>query len=311
LKPGFIAAAAIGLIVMGAAAWWVFRWIGAKVDGEWPKLEPSSAVRRRAREWSVLWAFVWGILSTVVAIAVEVLLLLMLGSRVAQLRLPVSVTPLDVAGLADDPGFIIGVFLALSVVAPLIEEVVKALGLWFARGAIRSHGDGLLLGLAAGLGFGLVESAGNVVNGVGSLFLFVVIWARVAAMLMHSVTTGLVGAGYARARLTGDRRALWSGLIRAVVLHGAWNAIGAVTILAGLRGDALLPLALLIVLIVLAVRIVPRVVTASIDRSIQDDHAASDVDLPREWSPMDDGVWWRLAGGRPVYPRRDAPVDIA
>jgi len=302
LKPGFIAATVIGLIVVGVGALWIYRWVGAKVDAEWPSQEQSDPIRKRVSAWSVFWAFVWGIFSTALAIVVEVLLLLLVGSAYAYLIIPVNVTPPSLAGLTNDATFVIGVVLALVVLAPTIEEVTKALGLLFLRREIRSHSAGLLMGMAAGMGFGYVESAGQVINGVGSVLLFIMIWARVATMLMHSVTTGLVGAGYARARVTGNRRALWSGLARAIVLHGAWNSIGAVTIVAGLRGDFCLPLIMLVTLIVLAVRIVPRVVTASIDRSIQDDHAVAGVDLPREWSPIDEGMRWRLAGGRPILP---------
>jgi RsiW-degrading membrane proteinase PrsW (M82 family) len=301
VKPALVIGTTVGVVVMGVGALWLYRWIGATAEGEWPVDEASQTIQARPVEWSVFWAFVWGVFSTVLAIGAEVVLLLV-GLQYFAFRLPVPVADANVSELIADPGFVLGVFVAVCLIAPLLEEIFKALGLWLLRGAIRSHGDGLLLGLAAGLGFGFVESAGNMLQGVGNWLILALVWMRLATMLMHSVTTGLIGAGYARARLTGDRRALLSGLLRAVVVHGGWNVLGVIVVFAGLRGDNCLPLVVLGAIIVLAVRIVPRVVKAAIDRAIQDDHAIAGVPLPGAWSPLDDGVWWRLAGGRPQFP---------
>ena len=301
VKPALVIGTTVGVIVMGVGALWLYRWIGATVESEWPADEASQAIQTRPAEWSVFWAFVWGVFSTVLAIGAEVVLLVV-GLQYLVFRLPVTVTDVNMSELVADPGFVVGVFVAVCLIAPLMEEVFKALGLWLLRGAIRSHGDGLLLGLAAGLGFGFVESAGNTLQGVGSWLALALVWMRLATMLMHSVTTGLIGAGYARARLTGDRRAIVSGLLRAVSVHGGWNVLGVVVAFAGLRGDNCLPLIVLIAIIVLAVRIIPRVVKAAIDRAIQDDHALAGVPLPGIWSPVDEGVWWQLAGGRPQFP---------
>ncbi len=301
VKPALVIGTTVGVIVMGVGALWLYRWMSITAESEWPADEASQTIQTRPVEWSVFWAFMWGVFSTLLAIGAEVLLLL-IGLQYLVFSLPVPVTGLDASKLLADPGFVLGVFVVVCLIAPLLEEVFKALGLWLLRGAIRSHGDGLRLGLAAGLGFGFVESAGNTLGGVGEWTIFLLIWMRVAAMFMHSATAGLVGAGYARARLTGDRRAIVSGLLRAVILHGGWNALGVVVALTSLRGDFCLPLIVLIAVIVLAVRIVPRVVKAAIDRAIQDDHALAGVALPRIWSPLDEGVWWRLAGGRPQFP---------
>ena len=171
---------------------------------------------------------------------------------------------------------------------------------------------GLLLGRSIGLGFGFLESAFFILDGVGSFAVLVLMWVRLATLVAHCGTTGLTGAGYARARLSGDRRALWRGLGRAAVVHAAWNAlaVGALPLLTVLGPGESIACCLALIyaplLIVAALRVLPRVVTAEIHKSIQDDHALAGVPLPREWSPVADGLWWRIAGGRPKLPLPDA-----
>jgi RsiW-degrading membrane proteinase PrsW (M82 family) len=194
----------------------------------------------------------------------------------------------------------------VALVAPAVEEIAKACGLRLFRSAIHAPGDGLLLGLMAGLGFGFIESAGYILGSVGSPTILILIWLRVATMLVHSITTGLTGAGYARARLSGERRAWWSGLGRAILLHVAWNT-GVVLILgSGLVGTGGLSFIALIGMVLVAVWVMPKVVMAAVDQSIQEEHAAAGVALPRAWSPIADGVWWRFAGGRPQLPSEEA-----
>jgi hypothetical protein len=44
--------------------------------------------------------------------------------------------------------------------------------------------------------------------------------------------------------------------------------------------------------------------------SHQNDHALAGVPLPKEWSPIHEGLWWRLAGGQPQFaPPEEAGAD--
>ena len=302
LPPGLALGTAIGFAVAAAGAVWVYRWMAARSDAHWPVA--SNAIRTRPVAWSVFFAFMWGVVSTLLAVRLEVLALELAWPYV-QAQLASARTLEAIAQtLLNDPALVVGLIAGITVVAPTIEEACKAAGLWLFRNAIRSHTDGLLLGWAAGLGFGFIESAGYVLAGAGSLLIFGLIWLRVATMTMHSLTTGLIGAGYARARLTGDRRALRGSLGRAVAVHGLWNAGVALVVASGQIEPGVLPLVVLIAWIAVAARVLPRIMAAAIDRAIQDDHAASSAPLPGEWSPLDDGVWWRFAGSRPEYPRR-------
>jgi len=306
LKGILLLCAVAGVTLAGAGALWVFRRFGAQVDRRWPSTAESIALRRRPMEWSVFFAFVWGVLSVIPALWLELRFVELLGP-LFESRAAAITRPEDVLLLLRDPVIVLGLALLVVVAAPLIEEASKAIGLWLFRGAIRSHGDGLALGFAAGLGFGLIESALYIwailvlsgSSGAG-LFTFAFVWLRVVAIWLHGVVTGLIGAEYARARLTGNRRVIGSGLLRAATAHGAWNAYLILFILTIDLG--LFALVLIGVYIALVATRLVKVLTAAIDRSIQNDHALNSAPLPETWWPMEEGLWWRLAGGRPEYP---------
>jgi RsiW-degrading membrane proteinase PrsW (M82 family) len=304
MKPYLVTATTLGLGAAGAGAVWMYRWIGAKLEGRWP-VETAGALRRRSSAWSVFFVFVWGILSAALAIGVEIGLI-ELALPLVKSRVPSLSAITDIASLLQDPIVIVMLAAGVALVAPAVEEIAKACGLRLFRSAIHAPGDGLLLGLMAGLGFGFIESAGYILGSVGSPTILILIWLRVATMLVHSITTGLTGAGYARARLSGERRALWSGLGRAILLHATWNT-GVVLILgSGLVGTGGLSFIALIGMVLVAVWVMPKVAMAAVDQSIQEEHAAAGAALPRAWSPIADGVWWRFAGGRPQLPSEEA-----
>jgi len=306
--PAMLVATSIGFAVAGAGAVWISRWIGAKVERAWPPAEPSQAIRLRVHEWAVFVAFAWGMLSILPSLVLEATF----GGLLGQATLGES--PLDLASESSlpnvvvDPELLAWLLVSFVFIAPPIEEASKAIGLRFVRAEIQSTTGGLLLGMSIGLGFGFLESAFFILDGVGSFAVLVLMWVRLATLVAHCATTGLTGAGYARARLSGDRRALWRGLGRAAVVHAAWNAlaVGALPLLTVLGPGESIACCLALIyaplLIVAALRVLPRVVTAEIHKSIQDDHALAGVPLPREWSPIVDGLWWRIAGGKPQHP---------
>lgn len=309
--PATLVATAIGFAVAGAGAVWIARWIGAKLERAWPSAEPSQAIHKRVHEWAVVVAFAWGTLSTLPAIVLEATLGGLLGQATLG-ELPLDLTSeFSLPSAVVDPALLTWLLVSFVFIAPPIEEASKAIGLRFVRAEIQSTSGGLLLGMFIGLGFGFLESALIILDGVGSFAVLVLMWVRLATLVAHCVTTGLTGAGYARARLSGDRRALWRGWGRASVVHAAWNAlaIGALPLLTVLGPGEFVAccLALMYVplLIVAALRVLPRVVTAEIHKSIQDEHAMAGVPLPREWAPLADGLWWRIAGGRPRLPLPD------
>ncbi len=142
---------------------------------------------------------------------------------------------LDPQGLSQflTPLVLLGALVFVAVVAPLVEEVVKTLGVGLVGPWLRpSPGRAFLLGVASGAGFALVE---NVLNGtvIGSFWVLGV-FSRSAATLMHCATGGLMGWGWGEL-WTGQRPWRWLlAFVGAVSLHGVWNGLVIGTVASGL-----------------------------------------------------------------------------
>ena len=123
-----------------------------------------------------------------------------------------------------------------SLAVGLVEEACKlAVALvFFAGGRLRTQADGLLIGVAAGMGFAAFETMGyglvTLLQSGGRIgpveqVLFV---RGVLSPAGHAAWTGLVCAAVWRARLRGARAgpdaAAVAAFAAAVLLHGAWDA---------------------------------------------------------------------------------------
>lgn len=133
-----------------------------------------------------------------------------------------------VLGLWIDGAIGGGLAIAALVVAPLVEEMAKALGFGFVRRHVDELEDGLVYGLVVGLGFaatetflyGLLElTEVSVGSAVG-----VVITRNFSSMLLHAGSSAILGFGYASVRL---RNGTWVDLapyyLLAVALHAFYN----------------------------------------------------------------------------------------
>ena len=256
-----------------------------------------------------MWAGVWGLISTIIAFVVEAAPVLLVALLAGVSFTDVSRAPLSpyesLTRVLDNPVLLVVIFLGAVVAAPIIEEAVKALGLRWLRPWIKHPSSGWLLGLAAGLGFGVLEGAFNLDTTdnwlMGS-------WVRLAALILHGLTTSLTGLGYARYLQSNRRSDLWRGYGRAVIMHGAWNAgaigLGAIAAAAALSGNLLFGCggALAIVgLIVFMILLIRRVSKAGVQTSIQEDFQQANAPLPPGWRPMRFNFGWRLVGNRPAY----------
>lgn len=113
-------------------------------------------------------------------------------------------------------------FIFISILIPLIEELLKPAGLWLISGKAVSPQAGFTLGILSGAAFAVFESLGNgsnVTDGWGML-----IFARIGTDLVHILGTGLMG--WAMAATWQDKKYLrLLGIYLVVVLnHGLWNA---------------------------------------------------------------------------------------
>jgi RsiW-degrading membrane proteinase PrsW (M82 family) len=127
--------------------------------------------------------------------------------------------------LSDQPLLVITAILFVTVLVPLLEELIKTIALWpmLRRGLSPLYA--FVGGAVAGGAYGLFEAFFLVQPGEGWASLMI---ARAGATLMHMITTGMAGLGLSLA----IQRKRWTTALRyyfyAVLLHGFWNfaAIG-------------------------------------------------------------------------------------
>lgn len=120
--------------------------------------------------------------------------------------------------------------LLVIVLAPVIEEFAKGLGVRMGRRQMREIEDGIIYGAAAGLGFSATE---NLLYEISSLqedggYQFLALGAvrSITSSFLHATTTGIVGYGIGRAILY--NRPFIEVLpyyALAVLLHAAFNAV--------------------------------------------------------------------------------------
>lgn len=149
-----------------------------------------------------------------------------------------------------------GEYVSAAFGAPVVEETLKGLGLfwllWRRRQELDGPTDGIIYATMIGLGFAMMENVGYYVDALVSpavggvqLLQATFVFRGLVAPFVHPVFTSMTGLGVAYAATR--RRGGWAigvGLLAAMVLHGLWNGL---TIF-GLAGIALAYLVLLAVL---------------------------------------------------------------
>ena len=130
----------------------------------------------------------------------------------------------------------LGTFFLVLVLAPVVEEALKASGVVRNANRIRLVSDGLVFGAAVGLGFGFFETflygfgaflTGGLVAGLG-----LIVVRSLSSVLLHGSTTAMFGYGYAQQRLRGRSGFAGAYYLVAVVMHASFNALaslGAIT----------------------------------------------------------------------------------
>lgn len=152
----------------------------------------------------------------------------------------------------------LGTFFLVLVIAPVVEEGLKGLGVVQRGDQIRALPDGLVFGASVGLGFGFFETflygLGAYLTG-GLLVGLLLIGVRsVSSVLLHASSTSMFGYGYARNRVLHSNGATGGYYLLAVAMHGSFNALaslgavaaflGASTFLSGIASDLGLLLAI-------------------------------------------------------------------
>jgi hypothetical protein len=120
-----------------------------------------------------------------------------------------------------------------AVIAPVIEETLKPVALWFFGKRLGSPAEGFALGALCGAGFALLE--GTLAAGGMDQMMGIGIVARLASSLMHITASGIMGWGIASARLEKRYWRLVGAFILSVSIHGLWNGSVILAVFGALR----------------------------------------------------------------------------
>lgn len=159
-------------------------------------------------------AFLWG---AIVATAISIVAQWMLAGAVGLRTL-------------FDPRMLVMVVL----VAPLVEELSKAMGLRIIDDEHPEPEDGYIYGGAVGLGFAAVENTIYVLNALAladeRTAIATAIYRGVATVALHGAASAVAGYGIWLARYGG--RPLWGlwGVLAAIALHVAYNVLSALSL---------------------------------------------------------------------------------
>ena len=126
--------------------------------------------------------------------------------------------------LAQNPLITRALFLVIGLLAPLIEEFIKPMAVWFLLKRQLKPYEGFSLGLISGGAFALLESAG-LVGQIGAEVWLTAVILRAATALLHIGLSGLVGYGLV---LSWNQKAFARAFLywlAASALHGAWNSL--------------------------------------------------------------------------------------
>jgi len=110
-----------------------------------------------------------------------------------------------------------------SVIIPIIEELIKPLGVWLSPNKILKPRQGFAMGVLGGAAYALVESLGMSPGIPEASNLLSIV--RAGTDLVHIVTTGLMG--WALVSAWRERKYLQLGItyLLVIVIHGMWNAL--------------------------------------------------------------------------------------
>ena len=124
--------------------------------------------------------------------------------------------------LLQKPGVIIAIVIGASLVVPLIEELLKPLGVWALIKREITPAGGFIAGMICGASFALLESLFSLSAVSGEDWLFTVA-GRAGTGLLHLTLSGF--NGWALASSWKDAKNARVGLtyIITVLVHGAWN----------------------------------------------------------------------------------------
>ena len=151
--------------------------------------------------------------------------------------------PTEIARLAAPyllrPGVLASLYGFVAILVPIIEEMIKPLGVWFFATRLRSTPEGFGWGALSGGAYALVESLG--VTGQGGQGWEMVMAVRASTGLLHITTAALMG--WAIASVFREHKFLRLACIYAlaVAIHGLWNGSAVAVAIASLAAVTTVP----------------------------------------------------------------------
>jgi len=133
-----------------------------------------------------------------------------------------------------------GLFFLVLVVAPFIEEALKASGVAAYRNSFRQLADGPVFGASVCLGFGFFETflygLGAFLTGGLAAGIVLILIRSVSSVLLHGSSTGMFGYGYARSRFGVPGPGSGSYYMVAVGMHASFNALASLAAILAVVG---------------------------------------------------------------------------
>jgi RsiW-degrading membrane proteinase PrsW (M82 family) len=133
-----------------------------------------------------------------------------------------------------------GAFFLVLVIAPVVEEALKASGVASFRASFQQVADGPVFGASVGLGFGFFETflyglGAYLVGGLAAGLALILI-RSVSSVLLHGSSTGMFGYGYARSTFRQPGPGSWSYYGVAVGMHASFNALASLSAILAIVG---------------------------------------------------------------------------
>jgi len=129
---------------------------------------------------------------------------------------------LDLLPLLSRPGVLAVLAGVAALVVPMIEEMLKPLGVWLLHKREPTPAEGFTIGLICGAAFALLESLFSISAVMPGERLFV-ITGRLGTGLLHIFTAGINGWALAATWRDGKFRRVAVTYVLSVLIHGAWN----------------------------------------------------------------------------------------
>lgn len=109
-----------------------------------------------------------------------------------------------------------------SIIVPLLEELLKPLGVWLFARKLTSRAQGFALGALSGAAYALIETLGVSAQTTDWASL---LFTRIGTDLLHITTSALMGAAIFGAIQNRRYLQLFGTYILSISLHGLWNML--------------------------------------------------------------------------------------